>query len=136
MASGINNLISAVTRSISVPVGPASRHSAPAREPDHRSEGGTDAAGQSNPQGDPGTAKWEEVMQAGRKTLAALSEYAQRAGLTNETTIYYQRDDQNGRMYLHVMDKHTGKELYRIPKDLLSSPTLKAEESHQLNVQV
>lgn len=136
MASGIDNLVSAVTQSISVPVRSTARPSAPARERDQRPGSGSPAVGRSSPQQDSGRLDWEQVAQDRKETLAALLEYAQRAALASDTTIYYQRDDQNGRMYLHVMDKETGEELYRIPKDYLPAPSVNASESHQLDVQV
>jgi uncharacterized FlaG/YvyC family protein len=136
MASGIDNLASAVARSVALPVGPAARPSAPGRERTQRSEASAEAVGRSTPEKGSGKADWEEVAQARKETLAALLEYAQRAALASDTTIYYQKDDKNGRMYLHVTDKETGKELYRIPKDLFTMSSVETTQSHQLDVQV
>ena len=136
MASGIENSVSAVTQSISAHFGPAARQHAPARGRDQRPGSAAPAVGRPGPQQGSGRIDWEQVTQARKETLAVLMEYAQRSALASDTTIYYQKDDQNGRMYLHVMDKETGKELYRIPKDYLPAPSVKAAESHHLDVQV
>jgi uncharacterized FlaG/YvyC family protein len=136
MASGIDNLVSAVSRSVSVPLGPAAHPAAPSRVRTQRHEVSPEMVGRSTQEKDSRKADWEDMVQAGKKTLAALSEYAQKAALASETSIIYQRDEQNGKMYLHVVDKHTGKELYRIPRDYFSPPDAMGDEPHQLNVQV
>lgn len=135
MASGIQNLISAVTTSTSVPAGAAS-----VRRADGPTQAQSQSSGsvtvQSAPEKYSGPSRWDEAAQANRETLAAILEFAQRATLASDTTIYYERDDQNGRMYLHVMDKRTGEELYRIPKDYLPADPANPAQAHRLDVQI
>ena len=133
MASGIDSLLSAVTRSFSVPVVPSARREAtnPGHDPDEAT-----AAGRSAPDKETGDALSEETAQANQERLSILLDYARRSALATDTTIYYQRDAQNGRMYLHVMDKRTGEELYRIPKDFLPALDPDPGDTHQVDVEI
>jgi uncharacterized FlaG/YvyC family protein len=83
-----------------------------------------------------GNTRPQEATQASKEALASVLENAQRAALANDTTIYYQRDETNGRMYLHVKDKRTGEELYRIPKDYLPTPDKSPTESHTVDLMI
>jgi uncharacterized FlaG/YvyC family protein len=134
MASGIDGLPSAIARSISVPHGPAARRDAQRPEADAISSGGATRAAWPAQEKGSGNTRLQEAAQASKETLASVLEHAQRASLANDTTIYYQRDETNGRMYLHVKDKRTGEELYRIPKDYLPAPDKSPAESHTVDL--
>jgi uncharacterized FlaG/YvyC family protein len=116
-----------------VPIGPAARRDATKPGQD---SGEATAAGRSAPDKETGGAVLEEAAQAKKEELSLLLDHAQRSALASNTTIYYRRDDQNGRMYLHVMDKRTGEELYRIPKDFLPALDPDPGDTHQVDVEI
>jgi uncharacterized FlaG/YvyC family protein len=53
--------------------------------------------------------------------LASMVAHARSVELGNNATITFERDHQDGKMYVHVKDKSTGKELFRIPENYLKS---------------
>ena len=74
-------------------------------------------------------------MGEAREGLGNSKEPAENISLASNTTIHFERNDEDGKMYMHVRDKHTGEELYRIPKDFLQD--LNPEpENNQLDVRI
>ncbi|MBM3791046.1 MAG: flagellar protein FlaG [Acidobacteria bacterium] len=137
MANGIDILSPALAHAASVTLGPAARNASPKPKTERAGLAGDQSSNQRTELEK--TARqtgWQEEALAGRETLKSLIEYAERAAFARDTTIVYRRDDQNGRMYLHVMDKRTGEELYRIPKDYLPALERAAAESHQLDIEI
>ncbi len=55
---------------------------------------------------------------AGAGYLAAKIEHAGEVEEAGDTTFAYERDEKDGQIYFKVKDSLTGKELYRIPKNL------------------
>jgi uncharacterized FlaG/YvyC family protein len=68
--------------------------------------------------------------------LASMLEHAQSVALGNNTTISFERDDQDGKMYAHVKDKRTGEELFRIPKNYLTSVDPHYRQHHKVDVRI
>lgn len=68
--------------------------------------------------------------------LTSMLERAQSVALGNNTTISFERDDQDGKMYALVKDKRTGEELFRIPKNYLTSVDPHHREHHRVDVRV
>jgi hypothetical protein len=56
--------------------------------------------------------------------------------LASDTTIHFERSEENGKMYIYVKDKVTGEELYRIPRDLARNPEPQSSEARQLDVRI
>ncbi len=70
--------------------------------------------------GDGEAAKIPAVAQADDGYLAAKIRHAQEVEEGSDTTFSYDRDEKDGQVYFRVKDSHTGKELYRIPKNMHS----------------
>ncbi len=50
--------------------------------------------------------------------LATKIDYAHAVEKSDDTTFSYERDEKDGQIYFEVKDTRSGKELYRIPKNL------------------
>jgi uncharacterized FlaG/YvyC family protein len=68
--------------------------------------------------------------------LASMLERAQSVALGNNTTVSFERDDQDGKMYALVKDKRTGEELFRIPKNYLTSVDPHHRQHHRVDVRI
>jgi uncharacterized FlaG/YvyC family protein len=68
--------------------------------------------------------------------LASMLEHAQSVALGDNTTISFERDDQDGKMYVYVKDKRTGEELFRIPKNYLTSIDPHHRQNHRVDVHI
>jgi uncharacterized FlaG/YvyC family protein len=71
-----------------------------------------------------------------RALLNSILERARNVTLSKNTTLSFERDDTDGRMYLHVKDKSTGEELYRIPKKYLSDIEPHLWQRHEVDVRI
>ncbi len=67
---------------------------------------------------------------------AAILERAQAAGLARRTTLIFERDVENGKMYVHIRDKSTGEEVTRIPNKILENASPQPEPDHQVDVRI
>jgi uncharacterized FlaG/YvyC family protein len=78
----------------------------------------------------------EHGATADESYLVAKLEHAQDVALANTTTLSFERDAEDGRMYIHVRDKRTGEVLYRIPRNYLkdADPTLRPEHHVDLRI--
>jgi uncharacterized FlaG/YvyC family protein len=73
---------------------------------------------------------------ADRTSLASILERAQNAALANTTSMSFERDDADGKMYLYIKDKRTGEDLYRIPKKYLAATDPKPGPGHTVDVHI
>jgi len=71
-----------------------------------------------------------------REILNSILERARNVTFSKNTTLSFERDDTDGRMYLHVKDKTTGEELYRIPKKYLSELEPHLWQRHEVDVRI
>lgn len=67
---------------------------------------------------------------------AAILERARSAGLANRTTLTFERDVENGKMYLYIKDKSTGADVIRIPNKILENANPQPGPSHQVDVRI
>ena len=67
---------------------------------------------------------------------AAILERAQAAGLARRTTLTFERDIENGKMYVYIKDKSTGEEVIRIPNKILENASPQPEPDHQVDVRI
>jgi uncharacterized FlaG/YvyC family protein len=56
-----------------------------------------------------------------RALLRSSLERARSAGLSQKTSLSFERDDENGKIYLSIKDRRTGEEVIRIPKKYMES---------------
>jgi uncharacterized FlaG/YvyC family protein len=70
------------------------------------------------------------------KLLDMKSEQVQQALMTHNAIFSFERDQEDGRMYLHVMDKLTGEEIYRIPKNYLRGTDPQQGQDHKVDVHI
>ena len=66
--------------------------------------------------------------------LASILGRMQNAFPPDNITLAYERDSEDGRMYLHVRNKLTGKEILRIPKNYIQ--TMDTQPGNGLRVDV
>ena len=71
-----------------------------------------------------------------RALLYSILERTRNMTLSQNTTLSFERDDTDGRMYLHIKDKRTGEELYRIPKKYLSEVEPHLWQRHEVDVRI
>jgi len=71
-----------------------------------------------------------------RALLTSMLERAQNVTLSNNTMLSFERDQDDGQMYLHVKDKRTGEELYRIPKKCLADIDPHLWQHQQVDVRI
>ncbi len=67
---------------------------------------------------------------------AANAERAPGAGLAKLTTLTFERDVDNGRMYLYIKEKRTGEEVLRIPSKILGTAERREESGHRVDVRI
>jgi len=117
-----NLIISAVTADLHSPVS-----ASPSRVESKGAERKTGASG-------PGQTPEEPPLEDPGILEAHLT-HARETITRENTTLSFERDAEDGRMYLHIRDKRTGEELERIPKSYLKNiPHIL--EFHQLDVRV
>jgi uncharacterized FlaG/YvyC family protein len=68
--------------------------------------------------------------------LASILERAQKVGLSNSSSLSFERDATDGKMYLYIRDKRTGDEIIRIPKKYLEDAVLNQGQSHRVDVRI
>ncbi|MBZ5495463.1 MAG: flagellar protein FlaG [Acidobacteriia bacterium] len=56
--------------------------------------------------------------------------------LADNTTLSFERDSEDGKMYLHVKDKRTGEEIYRIPQNYLKNVDSHLRQLHRVDVRI
>ncbi len=71
-----------------------------------------------------------------RTFLISVLEKARNAGLSKSTSLTFERDTTDGRMYLYIRDRHTGEEVVRIPKKFLEDATINQGQSHRVDVRI
>jgi len=69
-------------------------------------------------------------------SLDEMVEKAQNRVLTNSTTLSFERDSLDGKMYICVKDRRTGEDLYRIPRNYLADSEASDTQSHQVDVRI
>jgi uncharacterized FlaG/YvyC family protein len=94
-----------------------------------------------DPEGAPGisTASKKEGKTAQEGTSGDkgyVMERAQNAEIANNTTFSFERSDTDGKVYMSVKDKRTGKEICRIPKNYLSGIDPQYKPRHQVDVRI
>ncbi len=67
---------------------------------------------------------------------AAILERARSAGLGSRTTLMFERDVKDGRMYLYIKDKRTGEEEFCIPKKALETADPQPAPGHRVDVRI
>lgn len=77
----------------------------------------------------------EQPTQNSRYASAVL-EQARSAGLANHTTLMFERDIDDGKIYLYIKDKRTGDEVIRIPKKQLEPAGPKEVHGHRVDVRI
>jgi len=135
MANGINLIAGAVANSVPSPAGTATKRSGVAQKStapaDHEATRAEQAELLKKVQ-----AQWsEKEVREKQRGPGSILELAENLSFASDTTIHFQRNDDNGRMYMHVMDKRTGEELYRIPRDFLQEMEPQSE-NHQVDVRI
>jgi hypothetical protein len=68
--------------------------------------------------------------------LASILGRVQAAVQADNTAFYYERDGEDGKMYLHVKNKRTGEEIYRIPRNYLKNMEPSLLHRHQVDVRI
>ncbi len=59
----------------------------------------------------------QPIMDA--KGLTSTSTQGQSPGPSHKTSLIFERDENNGKMYLYIRDRRTGEEVLRIPRRIL-----------------
>jgi uncharacterized FlaG/YvyC family protein len=130
MAGEISQITGVLTESLGLQAGTGLSRAAPRRQ---------DAAGAREPQptkSEPVPGKPQDGSPAEETYLASRVERAQEAALAHTTTLTFERDEEDGRMYIHVKDKRTGEELYRIPRNYLQGIDPKLRHAHRVDVRI
>jgi uncharacterized FlaG/YvyC family protein len=135
MAYGINFLAGAVAHSVPSPAGTATKRSGVEQKSTAPLQNEATRAEQTELLEKVQDEWTEKGAREKREDLHSILELAETLSLASDTTIHFQRNDDNGRMYMHVMDKHTGEELYRIPRDFLQELEQQSE-NHHLDVRI
>lgn len=68
--------------------------------------------------------------------LSSMLQRVQSAIRNDDTTLSFERDNEDGQMYLHVKDKLTGEEIYRIPKHYLKNVDTHPGHNHRVDVRI
>ncbi len=130
MAGEISIIAGAVAEAHSSPVAASPNRSGPPRSAERI------APGRTAPQDEGGAESLPEGYSEERALLNSILERARNVTLSKNTTLSFERDDTDGRMYLHVKDKRTGEELYRIPKKYLSDIEPHLWQRHEVDVRI
>jgi uncharacterized FlaG/YvyC family protein len=128
MAGTISMLAGAAAEVLPPPVGSSPNRSGPQRSENR-------GAPESSAPKPPVEGIEEESAQHG-KYLALLLERARNAGLANNTTLTFERDNLDGNMYLSIKDKRTGEEVIRIPKKYLENAAPHQGLGHRVDVRI
>ena len=135
MAIGINFLAGAVANSVPSLAGTATKRSGVEQRSAAPVDNEATRAEQAELLEKVQTEWSEKGVKEERQETSSLLDLTERMSFASDTTIHFQRNDDNGRMYMHVMDKRTGEELYRIPRDFLQEMESQADD-HQVNVRI
>ena len=68
--------------------------------------------------------------------LKVLLERAQNVVLSKNTTLSFEQDPSDGKIYIHVKDKNTGEVLYRVPRKYLANIESHLWQSQKLDLRV
>ncbi len=71
-----------------------------------------------------------------KELLAKILERAQNIVLAQNNKLSFERDTQDGKMYMYIRDKNTGEEVYRIPKNYLKNVDPRLWEPHRVDVRI
>ena len=119
MANGINFLAGAVANSVSSPAGTATKRSGVEHEPAPHTRNETSSTERVELLNKV-QAQWDKTrVDETKESVGYILELSENLSLAKDTTIHFERNDENGKMYMHVCDKQTGEVLYRIPRDFL-----------------
>ena len=130
MAGEITILAGTVAEAPSSPVVASSKSSGAARSAERT------APGRTAPQEKGGAEDLPEGYSEERALLNSILERARNVTLSKNTTLSFERDDTDGRMYLHIKDKRTGEDLYRIPKKCLPDIEPHLWQRHEVDVRI
>jgi hypothetical protein len=130
MAGEISSVAGAVAEAHSSPVAASPNRSGAPRST-HRS-----VPGSTPPHNEGGREHLPEGYSEERALLNSILERARNVTLSHNTTLSFERDDADGRMYLHVKDKSTGEEICRIPKKYLSDIDPHLWQRHEVDVRI
>ncbi len=72
----------------------------------------------------------------GSRYSAEVLERARSAGLANRTSLMFERDIDDGKMYLYIKDKRTGDEVIRIPRKQLETADPQPVPGHRVDVRI
>jgi len=112
------------------PAGAAADRSTP------HSAGQAGAPRRSAPQQTTGVPASQDESSEERTLLTSMLEHAQNVALSQNTTLAFERDEKDGKMYLHIKDKRTGEDLYRIPKKYLAGIDPHLWQRQQVDVRI
>lgn len=90
----------------------------------------------STPQTKTGTAGLQKSEPEDKELLARILERAENIVLARNNKLSFERDTEDGRMYLFIRDKNTGEEIFRIPKNYLKNTDPHLWGSHRLDVRI
>ncbi len=128
MAGTINLLAGAAAEVLPSPVGASLNRSATRRAESHSA---------------PVTPLPRQPVESPSEQRAQVSSYptpiperAQTDGLAKRTTLTFERDLDNGKMYLYIKDKRTGEEVLRIPSKILKTVNPQADTGHRVDVRI
>jgi uncharacterized FlaG/YvyC family protein len=124
MAGTINPLAGAAAGILPSPAGSSSNRSANPRTEEHR------APVRSAP------IPPEAGTQVERTLLTSSLERARSAGLSQKTSLSFERDDESGKIYLSIKDRRTGEEVIRIPKKYLEGGDLPEKAGSRVDVRI
>ncbi len=132
MVNEINSNTAVLADSVPFPAGSPSRKAADAVKSTD-GPGKNPKSGQASDQDAPSDSL---TITQKREDSTAVLERLQQTALASRTSVYYARDAEDGKMYLHVKDKRTGEDLYRIPKDYLKIPEPEVEPAARVDVRI
>ena len=130
MAGEISIIAGAVAEAHPSPVAASQNRSGAPRTADRIGPGRTASQDEGN------TKELPEGYSEERALLNSILERARNVTFSQNTTLSFERDDTDGRMYLHVKDKRTGEDIYRIPKKYLSEVEPHLWQRHEVDVRI
>jgi len=113
MAGTINLMAGAAAGIFPSPVGSSPNRSATQRPEEHGTPGRSKLT--------PPEAGIPQEFAPERKLLTSSLERARNTLLSQKTSLSFERDDQDGKMYLSIKDRRSGEEVTRIPKKYAES---------------
>ncbi len=126
--AGTINFVAGAAEVLPPPVGPSANRSG-TQHAERRGAPDGSIPGQST-EGSRG-----QSAQAAR-VFATADARGQNAGLSNKTTLIFERDGDNGRMYLYIRDKRTGEEVMRIPSKVLDDAEPQPSPNCRVDIRV